>query len=148
MLESKHTFLFEEALWCVSGYYLDAHQNRSEVAGHIAVSHQDGLWLSRSSLTKQADDEPLYETENRITPFGHGSLSTRWSSDNSLVGPLTGNFVIVKDSILSLSISPDNDHMGTEYLLRVLAGEYISRGALFEQGKRLVSWSVELLRAS
>jgi len=145
-MSADHTFLLEEGLWIVRGYYVDSIGVPYPVSGEVRIAHEGDCWIHDSRMRLPAD--PPVEDRNRsvITPFEEGTDCTDWVSENPALGPLRGNFVLVDDTILSVYGTEDGRLRGTEALQRVSSILYRGRGCLMEGEKKISSWSVELKR--
>jgi len=65
----------------------------------------------------------------KLFPFMRAGILTLWTSSNNALGKLTGKFVRVGDTILSLFRSEDSEYTGTEYLLRISSISYRKLGS-------------------
>lgn len=116
------------------------------MTGTFAVIHEAEVWLTRSRLTLHGTAPRAYANDGWVVPFPKGQNVTSWRGDHTSFGELRGTFTLVEDSVLSSFSSREGRYAGTEYLLRVLEGEYSSRGAVLQAGVRVASWRVELVK--
>ena len=91
-------------------------------------------------------DAPL-EIKNRyeVIPFSDDNpYVAQWKSVNTALGRLSGKFVIIDDTILSIYQSEESVHSGTEVLVKIEEGYYQNKGCLFKGNDKLSSWAFEL----
>ncbi|MGC9324175.1 MAG: hypothetical protein ACP5G0_05420 [Desulfomonilia bacterium] len=141
-----HTFLLSEGTWSARGFFLDTEGVRNPVEGQVATTHTEDQWIHEGAMRVLAF--PPVEISNRyeIVPFQEGSDITQWTSLNPALGEITGTFSLVDDSILSVYHSADGTYTGAEYLKKITPDVYQNRGMLMSSGRRISSWSVELIR--
>ncbi|HAJ27538.1 MAG TPA: hypothetical protein DCG53_09900 [Syntrophus sp. (in: bacteria)] len=137
-------FLFEENIWIAKGVYIDDQGRYHPVEGETKINHADGLWINDSSMILQGDNAVEYKTRCEIVPMERGQELTSWISENQALGKLTGKFIIVDDSIISIFTSVNGDLRGTEYLRLIDADLYSNRGVLLRGDKKISSWALEL----
>lgn len=141
---AEHTFLFREGVWRAQGEYYDGAGTRTEVEGEAHIRHYPDKWVSESVMrtraAKPVETRSLYD----IHPFAPGNLTTSWSSKSASLGSLHGRFLIVGDTILSVYESATGRYRGYESVQRRDKSHYSARGALFDAGKLLSAWAVEL----
>lgn len=145
----KHTFLFEEGLWVVSGEYIDNERKVMPMEGTSRIIHSLRQWKSEGYMRLMTGDKVL-EIRNMydIVPIPKGKDTTTWKSFDPALGSVTGRFVVVDDSIISTLSSGDGLVTGVEYLVKVSDLNYRSRGFIFKGAEKISSWSAELLRAN
>jgi len=137
-------FLFEENIWIAKGVYIDDQGQYHAVEGEARITHTDGLWINDSCMTLQGDNAVEYKTRYEIVPMKRGQERTSWTSDNPALGKMTGKFIIVDDSILSIFFSKDGAFQGTDYFRLIDDDLYSNRGCLLRGDKKISSWAVEL----
>jgi hypothetical protein len=142
----RHTFLLEEGRWKAAGRYFDETGKSTEAEGETRIVHNDGLWVNEGTM--RLLKEPPLEVANRyeIAPVAEGSEFTTWTSANPALGNLRGQFVLVRDAILSFYESSKVGYRGVETLLRQSDERYIARGALFKSNTKISSWAMTLTR--
>jgi hypothetical protein len=141
----NHTFLFDQKMWIATGIYFDHANTPAPAAGESKIIHQGGLWIVESTV-RVFGDAPL-EIHNRyeVIPFSDDTpYVAQWKSDHTALGRLSGKFVIVDDTILSIYQSEEGTHSGTEVLAKTEDGYYESRGCLFKGNNKVSSWAFEL----
>ena len=140
----EHSFLFREGLWRVAGEFFDGTGNKVEIEGRAAIRHYPDKWVYEGDLrTKTSpphDSKNLYE----IQPFAAGNFTTAWTSQSATLGALHGRFLVVGDAILSSYESATGRYRGQDTIVRRDERHYSARGALFDGGKLVSAWSVEL----
>ncbi|MBP2655206.1 MAG: hypothetical protein H6Q73_2775 [Firmicutes bacterium] len=142
----KHTFIFLPGTWNVNGKYYDINGNETLVQGESVIIHSDNLWLNKGYM-KLLGDEPIeIRNQYEIIPFQQDF--TTWESFNPSIGRLTGRFMVVDDTIISLCVSEDGNYSGSECMIKVSDMLYKSRGFAFKDNEKLSSWSVELTKAN
>lgn len=143
----KHTFLFEEGIWTVSGEYTGQNGAVIPMEGSARITHAENIWKNQGVMTLvQAGGNIEIRNDYEIAPFDEGSDYTAWRSDNPSLGRLTGLFVVVDDSIISTIASDDGKISGIEYLRKVNEDLYVSRGFIFRGNEKVSSWAAELVR--
>ncbi len=143
----NHTFLFQEGLWIASGFYFDEARRLIPLGGEARITHQEDLWLNRSSMRVILESPIEFHSDYEIIPFLPDRDYTTWRSLNPALGKLLGRFVVVDDSILSFFRSEDGQITGTEYWLKVDDATYRNRGVLFGGDKKGSSWIAELRKS-
>ena len=143
----RHTFLFEEGIWAVSGEYTGQNGAAVPVEGSARITHEAMVWRNRGVMTliQPAGDIEI-KNDYEIAPFEDGSDFTAWRAENPALGKLSGLFVVVDDSIISTISSEDGKVSGIEYLRKVSENHYMSRGFIFRGEEKLSSWAAELVR--
>ena len=141
-----HTFLYDENIWIAKGVYIDAQGKYQPVAGQSAITHQGEIWVNDSCM--HLEGNPTVEFRNRyeIEPMERNQEITTWRSENPALGRMSGKFIIVDDSIMSIFSSADGVFQGTEYLRLIDDDLYWNRGSLLQGDKKVSSWAVELRR--
>ena len=144
----NHTFLFDQKVWIATGVYFDSTDTPVPATGESKIIHQGGLWIVESTV-RVFGDAPL-EIKNRyeVIPFSDDTpFVAHWKSAHTTLGRLSGKFVIVDDTILSIYQSEESTHSGTEVLAKIEDGYYESRGCLFTRNNKVSSWAFELRHA-
>lgn len=140
----EHTFLFREGLWRAEGEFYDGVGNLTGVEGEAQIRHYPDKWIYEGTLrmlvAKPAEHRTLYE----IQPFAQGNFATAWTSKSATLGSLHGRFLVVGDAILSAYESATGRYRGQDTIVRRDERRYSARGALFDGGKLLSAWAVEL----
>lgn len=140
----EHTFLFKEGLWRCEGEFLDGAGNVTAVQGEAQIRHFPDKWIYEGALrtltTQPAEQRTVYE----IQPLAPGNFATPWTSKSASFGTLHGRFIIVGDAILSAYESATGRYRGQDTIIRRDEKRYSARGALFDGGKILSAWSIEL----
>ena len=142
----KHTYLFEEGVWNASGIYVDESGREFPVEGRANISHGVKTWKLSGGMRMLTDSPIELQNTYEIESFEAGQDCTKWSSHNSDIGELTGKFIVVHDSILSIYGTKNNEYEGTEYLKQINENTYQNCGALMKNDVRISSWAVELKR--
>lgn len=141
-----HTFLFDENIWMARGVYIDGQGKYHSVAGQSVITHATDQWINDSAM--HLEGNPAVEFRNRyeIEPMERNQEMTTWRSENPALGRMSGRFIIVDDSILSVFASADGVFQGTEYLRLIDDDLYWNRGSLLQGDKKASSWALELRR--
>jgi len=145
---AEHTFLLREGVWRAEGEYFDALGKRTAVEGEAEVRHYPDKWISASVMRTRAPVPVESRSAYEIVPFARGNLATPWSSQSPTLGGLNGRFLLLGDAILSTWESATGKFRGTETLLLRDPAHYSARGALFDGGKLMSAWIVELTTAA
>jgi hypothetical protein len=142
----RHTFLLEEGVWKAAGRYFDESGAATEAEGETRILHRDAVWINEGVMRLLKD--PVVEAANRyeIVPIAGDADFTTWTSANVALGTLRGQFVLVRDAILSSYESSKAGYRGVETLLRQSGDRYIARGALFKSNVKISSWAMTLTR--
>ena len=141
----KHTFLFNQQMWAATGVYFDSADTPVPAAGESRVIHQGGLWIVESTV-RVFGDAPL-EINNRyeVVPFSADTpYVAQWKSAHTTLGRLSGKFVLIDDTILSIYQAEESIHSGTEVLVKIEDSYYQNKGCLFKGNDKLSSWAFEL----
>jgi len=146
-LRIRHTFLFDEGVWAVSGEYIGQDGAVVPVEGSARITHSSVLWRNQGVMTLvQPGGNIEIRNDYEIAPFEEGRDFTAWRAENPSLGKLTGLFVVVDDSIISTISSEDGQVSGIEYLRKVSDDHYVSRGFIFRGEEKLSSWAADLVR--
>jgi len=141
---AEHTFLLSEAVWRAEGEFFDGLGRRTEVEGEAEVRHYPEKWTFSSHMRTRAPKPVESRSEYEVVPFARGNLATPWISQSATLGSLNGRFLLLGDAILSTWESATGRFRGSETLLMRSATHYSARGALFDGGKLMSAWMVEL----
>lgn len=142
----EHTFLLRPGLWRAEGEFFDGVGNLTGVEGSAEVRHYPDKWIYEGVLRTLTPTPQETRTLYEIRPLASGALATHWSSNSAALGTLRGRFLIVGDAILAAYESATGRYRGQDTLLQRDERRYSARGALFEGGRLLSAWSVELVR--
>lgn len=142
----RHTFLFEEGVWRAEGLYVDGTNSALRAEGTITITHTASAWINEGTLRLMLPKPAEFQNRYEIIPFEEGKDYTVWTSQNPVIGTLTGRIVVVDDSLISVYESKDRVYAGSEYLLHVSDTIYRNRGFAFKESERISSWAVELTR--
>ena len=143
----EHTFLLKEGLWRSEGEFLDGAGNRTGVAGEAHIRHYPDKWVYEGVLRTRTASPHESRTLYDIQPLVAGNFATTWTSRSASFGTLHGRFIVVGDAILSNYESATGRYRGQDSLLWRDEKRYSARGALFDGGKILSAWTVELTLA-
>lgn len=146
VVEAGHTFLFEPGSWKGLGFVVDEHGHEIQAEGWTKIIHVQQNWINRSTIELRDKGRTRFETTYVILPFMKGRDSTQWTSENPLLGPLKGSFVLVGETIMSLFGSENGQFSGCETVLRVDDNTYKNVGMLFKATTKTSSWRFELNR--
>ncbi|MGH8556489.1 MAG: hypothetical protein ACRESZ_03310 [Methylococcales bacterium] len=143
--DRKHTFLFDESVWLVSGIYINEKSVSVEVEGDSVISHRDGSWFNEVSIELKIEDNRDYRNHQYKTRFEYSPIESLmepsdWHASNAVLGRLHGVLVFVDDLILSSYQNTNGNIRGMESMRRISEYEYQCRGALIEGGRRSSSW--------
>ena len=139
-----HTFLLKEGLWRSEGGFVDGNGNRTAVAGEAHIRHYPDRWVYEGVLRTAASPPVEHRTVYEIQPMAQGNFTTPWTSRSAAFGTLHGRFIIVGDAILSAYESATGRYRGQDTIMRRDETHYSARGALFDGGRILSTWSIEL----
>jgi len=143
----QHEFLLQPGLWRAEGEFLDGVAHLVAVEGTAEVRHYPEKWVYEGVLRTMTSTPQEMRTVYEIHPLAPGAFATPWSSASAALGTLRGRFIFLGDAILSTYESATGRYRGQDTLLRRDARRYSARGALFDGGRLLSAWSVELLQA-
>lgn len=139
-----HTFLLKEGLWRSEGEFVDGAGKRTAVSGEAHIRHCPDKWVYEGVMRAATVPPTEHRTVYEIQPIAPGNFATPWTSKSAAFGSLHGRFILVGDAILSAYESATGRYRGQDTILRRDARHYSVRGALFEGGKILSAWSLEL----
>jgi hypothetical protein len=142
----RHTFLFQPAVWEARGHYVDRSGASVEVVGDATITHEDEGWMNRSLMRPVDPVGQAFESSYAVRPFEQGADTTTWTSSSAQLGKMSGQFVLVAESILSIGRTADGRYRSVEYLQQLSEDRYVSRGALLRGRDKVSSWAVELRR--
>lgn len=142
----RHTFLLDEGNWKAAGRYFDADAKATEAEGEMRIVHRDTIWINEGSMRLLKDPPVTATNRYEIVPIAADADFTTWTSANVALGSLRGQFVLVRDAILSSYESSKAGYRGIETLLRQSDERYIARGALFKSNIKISSWAMTLTR--
>ncbi|MGH8556592.1 MAG: hypothetical protein ACRESZ_03840 [Methylococcales bacterium] len=142
---AKHTFLFDESIWLISGLYINEKSVPVDVEGNSVISHRDGRWLNEVSIELKTEDNREYRDRQYKTVFEYAPIESTlepsaWHASNVLLGRLHGVLVFVDDTILSSYQTSNGNIRGLETMRRISETEYQCRGALMEGETKSSSW--------
>ena len=144
----NHTFLFDQKVWTATGVYFDSANTPVPAAGESKIIHQGGLWIVESTVRVFGDAPLEIKNSYEVIPFSDDTpFVAHWKSVHTTLGRLSGKFVIIDETILSIYQSEDGIHSGTEVLAKIEDGYYESRGCLFKGNNKISSWAFELRHA-
>jgi len=141
---SEHSFLFREGLWRVAGEFFDGTGNRVEVEGQAAIRHYPDKWVYEGTLKPKIASAQEAKNFYEIQPFAPGNYATTWTCKSASLGSLHGRFLVVGDAILSAYESATGRFRGQDTIVRREERHYSARGALFDGGRLISAWAVEL----
>ncbi len=149
---TKHTFLFKEAVWKANGRYCDEDGEIVDVKGKFVISLQPEVWqieclMGLSSKPESKFRTIEYKNSYEIKPFGKGKDFTYWVSLHSALGKMDGQFVIVDDTILAPFKTRSGTMRGTEFFRKINNFQYENKGTLLERNRKTSSWSLTLTRS-
>ena len=139
-----HTFLLKEGLWRSQGEFLDGTGKLTAVQGEAQIRHYPDKWVYEGVLRTLTSQPVEHRTVYEIQPMAPGNFATPWTSKSASFGSLHGRFIVVGDAILSAYESATGRYRGQDTLLQRDERRYSARGALFDGGKLLSAWSIEL----
>lgn len=143
----RHTMLFDQSLWLISGVYINEKSVSVNVEGECQIVHRDGRWFNELSLELKLEDNReyrnlQYKTLYEYSPVESVQETSTWHAFNALLGRLQGILVFVDDTIISSYQNLGGNMRGAETFRMVSEFEYQCRGALFEANKRSSSWAL------
>jgi len=140
----EHTFLLREGLWRGAGDFLDGAGKRTAVAGEAHIRHYPDKWVYEGVLRTAASPPVEQRTVYEIQPLAPGNFATPWTSKSASFGTLHGRFIVVGDAILSAYESATGRYRGQDTILRRDEHHYSARGVLFDGGRIVSAWKLEL----
>lgn len=148
---TKHTFLFQDAVWKANGRYWDEDGSVVDIKGKFVISLQSEVWQIECLMDLTSKPENKYRTLEykntyEIKPFEKDKDFTYWVSLHSSLGKMDGQFVIVDDTILSPFKTRSGTMRGTEVFRKINDFQYENIGTLLERNRKVSSWSLTLTR--
>ena len=142
----EHTFLLKEGLWRSEGEFFDGTGNCIAVSGEAQIRHYPDKWLYEGVLRTTSSQPVEHRTVYEVQPLAPGNFATTWTSKSASFGTLHGRFMVLSDVILSAYESATGRYRGQDTIIRRDEKRYSARGALFDGGKILSAWRVELIQ--
>lgn len=142
----EHTFLLKPGTWNATGHFITPDGAVARAEGRTTITHAPDLWRLQGVMRILLDEPLEFQNDYEITPVDKGALAARWISRNPGLGDLRGNFALAGDAIISIYHSEDGAHEGSETMLLLADGSYLSRGALFNDGRLASTWAFMLRR--
>lgn len=148
-MKVKHTFLFEEGVWRITGNYSDGRGHIVSIKGESKLYHVTynvAFFTNEDWMVLEPENGSPVEIKNKymIKPFEKNRDYTSWTMDNLIMGKLFGKLVIVGDSVISTFSSSDGIYSGSEILIMVDEKTYRNKGCLFRGDRKISSWWVDL----
>lgn len=148
-MSKRHTYLFDESVWLVSGVYINEKSISVDVEGDSVISHRNGRWFNEVNMELKAEHSTQYRNLQYKTVYEYAPIesvreASVWHASNALLGRLHGVLVFVDDTILSSYQTTNGSIRGMEALRLITEYEYQCHGALFEAGKKSSSWILQI----
>ena len=144
----EHTYLLRPGLWRVEGEFVDVLGTLPGVEGSAEIRHYPDRWIYEGTLRTLTPIPQETRTLYEIHPLVPGAIATPWTCASATLGTLRGRFLVLSDAIVSAYESATGRYRGQDTLLQRDERRYSARGALFDGGKLLSAWSVELTMSS
>ena len=141
----RHTYLFDEGVWLVSGVYINEKSVPVEVEGESTIHHRDGRWLNEINMELKAANSAQYRNVQYKSVYEYAPVEaahqvSAWEASNAALGRLHGTLLFIEDMILSSYQTSNGSIRGMETMRQITENQYQCRGALFERGERTSSW--------
>lgn len=141
-----HTYLLEEGLWQVKGYFADSRAQRLPISGEVKVWHEEECWFNRSEMMLNQDPKMSFCNLYEIEPLNTGLESTIWETQHARLGLIIGTLVILDDAMI-MSYTAEGGHFsGTETLYQEAADRYKSWGVMWQGDQKISSWQAQVIR--
>lgn len=159
----RHEFLFDEALWLVTGRWQGPSSSGefdlrrgpalplpqiAPLRGEIQIRHEEERWIYRGDLSLPGDPPRRILNLIEVRPFAPGAETTTWTASDPALGPLEGTFSRVDDSLLNRYTSAAGRFSGVEVFRQLEEGIVDVRGVLLEGREQTAQWSLRLRRDS
>jgi hypothetical protein len=144
--EVHHTWLFQPGQWIAEGLFWERGEVERRGRGHSIVRHESERWVIEGEMEILADPVIRFRNVYDIAPPKRDARAVPWQSENPSVGRLTGTFVVVGASIMSLFQSADRVHLGSECLTQLDARRYQACGVFRSNDAVISTWSMTLSR--
>jgi hypothetical protein len=141
-----HTWLFEPGRWIAEGLFWQGGEVERRGRGYSIVRHESDRWVIEGEMEILADPVIRFRNVYDIAPPKRDARAVPWQSENPSVGRLTGTFVVVGASIMSLFQSADRVHLGSECLTQLDARRYQACGVFRSNDAVISTWSMTLSR--
>jgi hypothetical protein len=142
----NHPFLGEPGSWRAKGSYYNEVGKVLDAEGETTVRHAAGRWTAEGILRWAAEQPIELRIAYAIEPPQASAGATEWQAESSAVGRLSGQFLAVGKSILSLGASEDNAHELFECLVNTSRSQYDVWGLLMRERIRIGAWQMTLVR--
>jgi CMP-2-keto-3-deoxyoctulosonic acid synthetase len=144
MQEFNHIFLLKEGIWEASGIFSDTNENIARANGAIEIKHSPDLWNCNSLIIVEDEEIKELRFARSIIPFNKKMNISQFTGDFTNLEKLNGRFICEKDYFISVFQSKDGQLTGTEYFNRFGKSSYKNRGVIFDETKKLFSWSFNI----
>jgi hypothetical protein len=141
-----HTWLFEPGQWIAEGLFWERGEAERRGRGYSIIRHESDSWAIEGEMEILADPIVRFRNLYQITPPKHEARVVPWQSKNADIGRLTGMFVVVGASIMSLFQSADRVYLGSECLTQLDAKHYQACGLFRSNDAAISTWSMTLSR--
>jgi len=140
----KHTFLFKEGVWLATGKFHNEQGEEIDIIGVTKTVHKDNIWLNDGFIELLIPEHSKFYNNYEIIPFDPDKDYTTWVSKTLSIGDeiINGKIVIIKDVLISDYHSKNGTYSGIEISTQIDEKTYESKGFLFQENKKLSSWSV------
>jgi hypothetical protein len=143
----KHSFLFEPGRWEAQGYSVNAENQRVNIDGFAHFTRNDYVIMNDSKMVVHGKEEMEIYHRYKFELTAKNSNSTRWTSEHSALGGLSGMLTVIDDTIFVLGATKDGKNSYCESIRCVDESTYMNRGVFVSDAMPLYSWAVELKRS-
>ena len=142
----RHTYILEEGLWILEGFYFDNNKTSTKVGGSVEIIHQEENWILKAQIIDQVSGNTFINYSKEINPFKEKAVSSKWRSNIEFVGEFTGRYMIADDYLVSVFETESKNISGTEYAQKIGDNFYRDKGVVVVGKNEMISWNVDLKR--
>ena len=142
----SHTFLFEPAVWIATGTFWRGDGEPLEAVGRTEIAHREQCWLLSGTLKVLGAPPVEFVHAYLIEPPADGGGTMKWTFETETFGKLSGTYVAIGDSIVSVFNCDASGYHGAEQLGQIDADHYATVGLLLQNEKLVYSWQMKLTR--
>lgn len=143
-----HPFFQANSRWRAEGWYQQDDGEPVTCIGTTTIREKEDRWIITSDvhifLLSHPDD--VQTVSYVMEPLDESDSETYWGTDSTALGPLTGRYAVIGDSLMSTGTTADGHYAFTECMLLTDDETYDVRGLFSHDSIVLCRWSLTLSR--